>query len=54
MSVAVRKNGVVAMAGDGQASLGSTVVKSSIKKVNLLNKGKVVAGYAGKVKKKCV
>jgi ATP-dependent HslUV protease subunit HslV len=39
---------VVAMAGDGQASMGSTVVKSSIRKVNFIAKDKVIAGYAGK------
>lgn len=43
----VRKNGVTVVAGDGQVSLGPTVVKSAARKVRTLQGGKVVAGFAG-------
>lgn len=43
----VRKDGVLAMAGDGQVSLGDTVVKSSAKKVRRIGTGDIVAGFAG-------
>lgn len=44
----VRRPGKVVMAGDGQVSLGDTVVKHSAKKVRRLGKGgKVLAGFAG-------
>ena len=33
--------------GDGQVSLGSTIVKSSAKKVRRLGRGEVIAGFAG-------
>ncbi len=45
--VAVRRGGRGAMAGDGQVTLGSTVVKGSARKVRRLREGKVVAGFAG-------
>jgi ATP-dependent HslUV protease subunit HslV len=45
--VAVRRDGRAAMAGDGQVSLGQTIVKASAKKVRRLAEGKVVAGFAG-------
>lgn len=45
--VAVRRNGKAAMAGDGQVSLGQTVMKSHAKKVRRVADGKVVAGFAG-------
>lgn len=45
--IAVRKNGKLVIAGDGQVSLGSTVVKSNAKKVRRLGDGKIVAGFAG-------
>ncbi len=45
--VTVRRNGQVAMGGDGQVSLGQTVMKSDAKKVRLLGDGKVMAGFAG-------
>ncbi len=45
--LAVRKNGRVAVAGDGQVTLGNTVVKSNAKKVRRLGKGDIVAGFAG-------
>lgn len=43
----VRRNGQVAMGGDGQVSMGATVVKSHANKVRLLGEGKVLAGFAG-------
>jgi len=43
----VRKDGRVAMAGDGQVSLGQTVVKNNARKVRRIANGKVVAGFAG-------
>ncbi|ALN71455.1 peptidase [Aureimonas sp. AU20] len=46
--VTVRKNGVVVVAGDGQVSLGNTVMKGNAKKVRRLGKnGQVIAGFAG-------
>ncbi|MEM8609432.1 MAG: ATP-dependent protease subunit HslV [Myxococcota bacterium] len=45
--VAVRRNGQAAMAGDGQVSLGQTVMKGQAKKVRRVADGKVVAGFAG-------
>jgi ATP-dependent HslUV protease subunit HslV len=43
----VRKDGVVAMGGDGQVSLGDTVMKSDAKKVRMLGDGRVMTGFAG-------
>ncbi len=43
----VRKNGVVAIGGDGQVSIGQTVIKANAKKVRRLGKGDVIAGFAG-------
>jgi ATP-dependent HslUV protease subunit HslV len=45
--VSVRKNGVVAIAGDGQVSLGNTIMKGNARKVRSLANGRVVAGFAG-------
>lgn len=45
--VAVRRGDHAAMAGDGQVSLGQTVMKSSAKKVRRIAGGRVVAGFAG-------
>jgi ATP-dependent HslUV protease subunit HslV len=45
--VAVRRNGRAAMAGDGQVSLGQTIVKGHARKVRRIAEGKVVAGFAG-------
>jgi ATP-dependent HslUV protease subunit HslV len=45
--VAVRRGGKAAMAGDGQVSLGQTVMKAGAKKVRRIHDGKVVAGFAG-------
>jgi ATP-dependent HslUV protease subunit HslV len=43
----VRKDGVVAMGGDGQVSLGQTIMKGDARKVRRLLDGKVIAGFAG-------
>jgi ATP-dependent HslUV protease subunit HslV len=43
----VRKNGKVAMAGDGQVTLGNTVMKSNAKKVRSIYGGKILCGFAG-------
>ncbi|MFA6365854.1 MAG: ATP-dependent protease subunit HslV [Candidatus Hydrogenedentales bacterium] len=43
----VRKNGHVAMAGDGQVTLGETVMKSNARKVRTIYGGKVLCGFAG-------
>ncbi len=45
--VAVRRNGKAAMAGDGQVSLGQTILKGQARKVRRISDGKVVAGFAG-------
>lgn len=47
--VAVRKDGRVALGGDGQVTIGETIVKSHASKVRLLKGGKVLAGFAGSV-----
>jgi ATP-dependent HslUV protease subunit HslV len=43
----VRKDGRVVIAGDGQVSMGQTIVKSNAKKLRRLGGGKVIAGFAG-------
>ncbi len=43
----VRRDGKVVMAGDGQVTLGSEVLKASAKKLRRLYNGKIVAGFAG-------
>ena len=43
----VRKNGDVAIAGDGQVTLGNTILKHNAKKVRKMYDGKVLAGFAG-------
>ena len=45
--LAVRKDGSTVIAGDGQVSMGQTVVKGNAKKVRRLAGGLVVAGFAG-------
>ena len=45
--VLVRKNKDVVVAGDGQVSMGNTVIKSTAKKVRRIEKRDVVAGFAG-------
>ena len=47
--LAVRKDGNVAIGGDGQVTLGSIVMKSKAAKVRTLADGKVIAGFAGAV-----
>ena len=43
----VRKGGKVVVAGDGQVSMGHTVMKGSARKVRTIGKGDVIAGFAG-------
>ncbi len=43
----VRKGNQVVIAGDGQVSLGDTIIKSNARKVRRLGKGGVIAGFAG-------
>ncbi|MDH4108501.1 MAG: ATP-dependent protease subunit HslV [Gammaproteobacteria bacterium] len=45
--VSVRRNGRVAMAGDGQVSMGNTIMKGNARKVRKLANGRVIAGFAG-------
>jgi len=45
--LSVRKDGKVVIAGDGQVSLGETIVKSSARKVRRMSDGKVIGGFAG-------
>ncbi|HEX9903395.1 MAG TPA: ATP-dependent protease subunit HslV [Propylenella sp.] len=45
--VSVRKGGKVVVAGDGQVSIGQTIIKHNAKKVRRLSKGDVIAGFAG-------
>jgi ATP-dependent HslUV protease subunit HslV len=45
--LAVRKNGAIAMGGDGQVTLGNTVMKGNARKVRRLYNEKVLAGFAG-------
>jgi ATP-dependent HslUV protease subunit HslV len=43
----VRRDGQVAMAGDGQVTLGETVIKGKARKVRRLSNGDILAGFAG-------
>ena len=45
--IAVRRNGRVVIGGDGQVTLGNTVMKSNARKVRRLYQNKVIAGFAG-------
>ena len=45
--VSVRRNGKVVIGGDGQVTLGNTVMKANARKVRRLGKGDVLAGFAG-------
>jgi ATP-dependent HslUV protease subunit HslV len=45
--LAVRRNGAIALGGDGQVTLGNTVMKANARKVRRLANGRVVAGFAG-------
>ena len=47
--LAVRKDGRIAMGGDGQVTMGDTIVKGSARKVRALKDGKILAGFAGAV-----
>ena len=47
--LAVRRDGHVALGGDGQVSVGDTVMKASAQKVRKIRDGKVLAGFAGSV-----
>lgn len=47
--ISVRKDGHVAMAGDGQVTLGATIMKDTATKVRRLADGRVLAGFAGAV-----
>ena len=45
--LAVRRDGVTVIAGDGQVSMGQTIVKGQARKVRALAGGRVIAGFAG-------
>ncbi len=45
--LAVRRDGLLALGGDGQVTLGNTVMKGNARKVRRLYEGKVLAGFAG-------
>ncbi|HEU4985841.1 MAG TPA: ATP-dependent protease subunit HslV [Rhizobiaceae bacterium] len=45
--VTVRKGGKVVIAGDGQVSMGQTIMKGNARKVRRIGKGNVIAGFAG-------
>ncbi|MFA6937477.1 MAG: ATP-dependent protease subunit HslV [Treponema sp.] len=45
--IAVKRNGKVAMAGDGQVTMGNTVMKGNARKVRRIFDGKVLTGFAG-------
>jgi ATP-dependent HslUV protease, peptidase subunit HslV len=45
--IAVRKDGKVAMAGDGQVTMGETVVKPNARKVRKIYDGRILTGFAG-------
>ncbi|XZR53131.1 MAG: ATP-dependent protease subunit HslV [Enterobacteriaceae bacterium] len=45
--LSVRRNGNTVMGGDGQATLGNTIIKSNSKKVKYMYNNKIIAGFAG-------
>ena len=45
--IAVKRNGHIAMAGDGQVTMGETVMKGNARKVRKIYDGKVIIGFAG-------
>lgn len=45
--IAVRRNGKIAMAGDGQVTMGASVMKGNAKKIRKIYDGKVITGFAG-------
>jgi len=47
--LAVKRDGKIALGGDGQVTLGDTVMKATAQKVRTLKEGKILAGFAGAV-----
>ena len=45
--VAVRRDGITALAGDGQVTIGTSVVKERATKIRKLREGKILVGFAG-------
>ncbi|MBI4510730.1 MAG: ATP-dependent protease subunit HslV [Deltaproteobacteria bacterium] len=45
--ISVRRDGKVAIAGDGQVTLGNIIMKASARKVRRMADGKIIAGFAG-------
>jgi ATP-dependent HslUV protease subunit HslV len=45
--ICIRKDGKVALAGDGQVTLGETIIKQSARKIRRLYNGQILAGFAG-------
>ena len=45
--LSVRRNGKVVIGGDGQVSMGNTIMKGNARKVRRLHSGQVIAGFAG-------
>jgi len=45
--LSVRRNGTVVIGGDGQVSLGNTIMKGNARKVRRLYHNRVIAGFAG-------
>ena len=45
--IAVRKDGEIVMAGDGQVTMGETVMKGNARKVRKIYDGKIITGFAG-------
>ncbi len=45
--LSVRRDGKVVVAGDGQITMGQTVMKSTARKVRRMNDGRIIAGFAG-------
>ncbi len=45
--IAVQRNGQIAMAADGQVTMGATVTKENARKVRLIGEGKIAVGFAG-------
>lgn len=45
--ICIRRDGKIAMAGDGQVTLGETVIKQGAKKIRRLYNGQILAGFAG-------
>jgi ATP-dependent HslUV protease subunit HslV len=45
--IAVRKDGKLAMGGDGQVTIGDTIIKRNARKIRTIEGGKILAGFAG-------